>query len=170
MKKEGSEEAQDKKIADLEARIGELEGLVEEMKKKYLLTYADLENYKKRAAKERQELVQMTSENLLRELLDVKDHLERALEHAKEATDIKPLWDGVELTLNQMRQYLEKFGVSEIQSLGEPFDPARHEAVQEKEGGDFQPGAVVEEYQKGYSYQGRLLRPARVAVAKEKRS
>ena len=91
-----------------------------------------------------------------------------ALDHAKGAADVKPLHDGVTLTLKQLGNFLEKFGVTEIQSLGEPFDPAFHEAIQQQESAECEPGTVVQEHQKGYLINGRLLRAARVAVAKEK--
>lgn len=156
----------DQKIAALEARIKDLEKGLDEIKRSYFLARADLENYKRRAVKERDEFIQMASERLLRELLDVKDHLELALNHAKEATDIKPLHDGVELTLKQMQQFMEKFGVAEMRAVGERFDPAFHEAIHEEvvpgEG-----GRVIREHQKGYLFNGRLLRPARVVVSKE---
>lgn len=157
----------DRKIADLEGRIKELEKSLQEMNNGYLLARADLENYKKRALREREETVRFTSERLLRELLEVKDHLELALDHAKGATDIKPLHDGVELTLKQVQQFMEKFGVSELKATGERFDPNFHEAIHEEivEGSG---GQVVREHQKGYLYNGRLLRPARVVVSKEK--
>lgn len=150
-------------VIDLEAKVKELED-------KYLRTYADFENYRKRAAKEKEELIQFASERLLRELLDVKDHLEKALEHATEALNIKPLREGVQLTLKQLVQFLEKFGVQELSALGEVFDPAKHEAVHQEESVEFKSGTVVHEYQKGYLVNGRLLRPARVAVAKGKES
>ncbi|MBI2981252.1 MAG: nucleotide exchange factor GrpE [Deltaproteobacteria bacterium] len=157
----------DSKIASLEEKIAGLEKGLQEMRNSYLLSRADLENYKKRAIKEREEFVQFTSERLLRELLDVKDHLELALDHARSATDIKPLHDGVELTLKQMRQFMEKFGVAEIQATGERFDPNFHEAIHE-EAVEGEGGRVVREHQKGYLFNGRLLRPARVIVSKEK--
>lgn len=160
--------AAEQKIAQLEEQIKELEANLGQSRDNYLRAVADLDNYKKRMVREREELIQFTTERLLRELLDVKDHLELAIDHSKEAADIKSLRDGVTLTLRQLGQFLEKFGVTELSTLGEKFDPAFHEAVHEEEGGDFQPGSVVKEYQRGYLYQGRLLRAARVAVAKVK--
>ncbi|MBI2083433.1 MAG: nucleotide exchange factor GrpE [Deltaproteobacteria bacterium] len=159
--------AADQKISNLEGRIKELEKSLQEMKGSYLLARADLDNYKKRAVKERDEFVQFMSERLLRELLDVKDHLELALDHAKGATNIKTLHDGVELTLKQMQQFMEKFGVSELSAIGQKFDPNFHEAIHE-EVVDGEGGKVIQEHQKGYLFNGRLLRPARVVVSKEK--
>lgn len=162
-------EGAERKIAELETRLKEFEGQAAEMRDKYLRTYADFENYKKRALKDREELVVATSERLLRELLEVKDHLELAIDHSKGTTDIKTLHDGVTLTLKQLSQFLEKFGVKEFHSLGKKFDPSYHEAVHEEESLESEVGSIVKEYQKGYLYLGRLLRPARVAVAKERK-
>lgn len=151
-------------------QVAELEAKVRELEDKYVRTYADFENYRKRAAREREEIVQFASERLLRELLEVKDHLELAIDHAEGATDVKPLQEGVDLTLKQLATFLEKFGVQEMTSLGEAFDPALHEAVHQEESQEAPPGTVVHEFQKGYLVNGRLLRPARVTVSKEKES
>ncbi|HSA58369.1 MAG TPA: nucleotide exchange factor GrpE [bacterium] len=145
----------------LEAKVKELEG-------KYLRTYADFENYRKRVAKEKEEVRQATSEHLLRELLDVKDHLELALSHSNEtqaSPEFKTLRDGVQLTLKHLQHFLKKCGVEEVRALGEPFNPAFHEAIQQEESLEYAPGSVVRVYQKGYLLNGRLLRAARVTVA-----
>lgn len=142
-----------------------LEKKLKEMEDKYLRTYADFENYRKRVSKEKEEIVLMTSENLLKELLEVKDHLELALSHSKEAPEAKGLREGVDLTLKQLGKFLEKFGVTEIEPLGEKFDPAFHEAIHEEVSLEYQPGMIVHVYQKGYLFHGRLLRAARVTVA-----
>jgi molecular chaperone GrpE len=144
---------------------------LKQMEEKYLRTYADFENYRKRVAKEKEEVRQATSELLIRELLDVKDHLELALSHAREVSgspELKGLREGVELTLKQLQTFLKKFGVDEVKALGEPFNPAFHEAIHQEENRDYEPGSVVHVYQKGYVMNGRLLRAARVTVAAEK--
>lgn len=148
-----------------------LENKVKELEEKYLRTYADFENYRKRVAKEKEEIRQSTSESLLRELLEVKDHLELALSHSKDASvspDLKSLKEGVGLTLKQLQNFLKKCGVDEVNPLGEPFNPVYHEAIQQEASADYAPGAVVRVYQKGYVMNGRLLRAARVAVAQGK--
>jgi molecular chaperone GrpE len=143
----------------------DLKTKLKEMEDKYLRTYADLENYRKRVAREKEEIAQATSERLLRELLDVKDHLELALAHSHELQEVKGLQEGVHLTLKQMVKFLEKFGVQELPALGEMFDPSFHEAIHQEESAEYKPGSVVHVYQKGYLFNGRLLRPARVTVA-----
>jgi molecular chaperone GrpE len=151
-----------------EVRLQELEQKIKETEDRYLRACADLENYKKRAAKEREELIRVTSEKLLRELLEVKDHLELALSHSKESADVKGLREGVTLTLKQLAKFLEKFGVKEIEAAGENFNPALHEAIGEEESVEYRPGTVVRVFQKGYLFHGKLLRAARVTVAKGK--
>lgn len=150
-----------------EGRDEELDKKLKETEDKYLRTYADFENYKKRVAKDKEDLALITSEKLLKELLEVKDHLEAALSHSKDSAQVKGLREGVVLTLKQLDKFLGKFGVTEAPALGEPFDPAFHEAIHEEESD--KPGTVVHVYQKGYLFHGRLLRAARVTVAKEKK-
>ncbi len=147
------------------AAVDPLEVRLKEAQDRHLRAVADLENFKKRAAKEREDVVLHTSENLLRELLEVKDHLELALQHAPDVSEVKGLRDGVDLTLKQMDRFLEKFGVTEIRSLNESFNPAYHEAIHQEVRNGARPGTVVHVYQKGYFFRGRLLRAARVTVA-----
>ncbi len=151
-------------------RIEELEAKVKETEGKYLRAVADFENYRKRVQKEKDELTLVVSERLLKEFLEVKDHLELALSHSQGSQgsgDVKNLRDGVTLTLKQLDNFLKKHGVEEVQPLGEAFDPAFHEAIHQEESAEYQPGAVVHVYQKGYLMKGRLLRAARVTVAAE---
>jgi molecular chaperone GrpE len=130
---------------------------------RYLYLYAEFENYKKRMAKERDDLRKYGSEKLARELLQVIDNLERALAHMPPTTD-KTLVDGLHMTLNQFRAVLEKEGVLPVSALGQAFDPNVHEAVAQ-EASDKPEGTIVNEASKGYTFQGRLLRPARVVVS-----
>lgn len=162
------EKLEQEKYEEDAKRLGDLEEKLKAEQDKYLRTYADFENYRKRVAKEKEELSILTSERLLRELLEVKDHLEMALDHAKDTAEVKSLRDGVELTLKQMGRFLEKFGVKEMDALGQDFNPSYHEAVHQEESIEYKPGSVVQVYQKGYLFRDRLLRPARVSVAKEK--
>lgn len=147
------------------AQITELEKKNKELEDKYLRLHADFDNYRKRLNKEKEEIVYSTSERLLRELLEVKDHLELALSHSVGSVDVKNLREGVDLTLKQLNAFLKKFGVEEVKALGEGFNPAFHEAIQQEESVEYQPGSVARVYQKGYLLNGRLLRAARVTVA-----
>lgn len=133
----------------------------------YLRARADLENYRKRAQREKEDLSRFANENLLREILPVMDNLERALEHARQPDgDDGGLLQGVEMILSQFQRVIEKFGVTPICALGKPFDPARHEALGQVESDEHPPNTVVQELQKGYLLNDRLLRPAMVMVAK----
>lgn len=133
----------------------------------YLRERADLENFRKRAQRDKEELGKFANEGILKELVPAVDSLERALEHARQdGAGGETLLKGVELTLAQFQKVLEKFGVVAIKSLGEPFDPARHEAMGQLESADQPANTVVQEYQKGYLLNDRLLRPALVMVAK----
>ncbi len=133
----------------------------------YLRAQADLENYRKRAQREREDLARFANENLLREILPVADNLHRALEHARqEGGGNGGLLQGVELTLTQLAKTLEKFGVVAIAARGAAFDPAWHEAMGQVETAEHPPNTVVQELQPGYKLNERLLRPALVMVAK----
>jgi len=135
-----------------------------------LRTAADFDNYKKRARRELGDAVKVAREDLLRELLPVFDNLERASAHAGSATDTKALADGISMVQRQFLDVLGKLGIERIASVGQPFDPAVHEAVQHLETDEFPPGAVATELQAGYRLGERVLRPAMVVVAKTKSS
>jgi len=133
----------------------------------YLRERADLENFRRRAQREKEDLARFANENILKELLPVIDNLERALDHARQdGGNDESLRQGVEMTLNLLVKSLDKFGVSPISAVGEPFDPARHEAMGQVESADQPANTVLHEMQKGYLLNGRLLRPALVMLAK----
>lgn len=162
-KKKSKEELiheQEKTIAEREKEIGEL-------KDRLLYQQAEFENFKKLKAKEKQELLRFGNETLVKEMLPVIDNLERAIEHASKTGESKAIVEGVELTLSGLLKVLEKFGVQRVEAQGKKFDPNLHEAVYEEERKDVAPGMVVGELQKGYTMDGRLLRPAMVSVAKK---
>ncbi len=131
----------------------------------YLRSRADLDNFRKRAQREKEDLVKFSNETILRELLPVIDNLERALQHAAVDGE-KGLLQGVELTLGQFSKVLEKFNVVAIDAVGEIFDPARHEAMGQIESTEQSPNTIVQLLQKGYLLNDRLLRPAMVLIAK----
>lgn len=136
---------------------------------KFMRTLAELENFRKRAAKERQEIVRYGHENLARELLGVIDNFERAMMAAPSGEGLDPqvksFVDGVRMTHVQLLQTLGKFEVKPFDSKGMKFDPARHQAMSRVPAPDVASDTVVEEMQKGYTLHERLLRPAMVAVA-----
>jgi len=133
---------------------------------RFLRQVADLENLKKRMAREKGEAVRYANEALVRDLLPVLDNLERAVEHAKGGGNGKPLVDGVEMVLKGFLDVLGKHGVIQVTAKGESFDPEKHEAIAQVESEEYEPNTVVEEHHKGYYLLDRLLRPALVSVAK----
>ncbi|MGK5087841.1 nucleotide exchange factor GrpE [Bdellovibrionota bacterium FG-2] len=145
------------------ARIAELEALVKEKESKFLYLYAEFENFKKRAFKERSDLMKFGWEGIASELLGVLDNLERGLAHAPAQTDAN-LLQGLKMVLTQFKSTIQKQGVEEIQSLGKPFDPHFHEALGE-EPSDQASGTITQEHIKGFTLHGRLLRPARVIIS-----
>jgi molecular chaperone GrpE len=136
-------------------------------KDRFIRTSADLDNLRRRQVKERQEALQYGHENLVKDLLNTVDNLERAVDHAKgsEAKDLVALLQGVELAQRELVTVLDKHGVEVIEAEGVTFDPNVHEAVAQLEEGSVSPGNVARVYQKGYRLRERLLRPARVVVA-----
>lgn len=124
---------------------------------------ADFDNYKKRAARERQEYVALANERLLKELLPILDDLERALAAAEQHEEAK-LEDGVRLVHRSLEQLLEREGVELIDTSG-PFDPHVHEAMLAQPSEDAESGTVIDVMQKGYKLGNRVVRPARVIVA-----
>ena len=130
-----------------------------------LRAVADLDNHKKRVVKEREETARFGQEKLLREFLPVLDNLDRALEHAKSATDFEGLKAGINMTRKHFEDMLGRVGVKGFSALGKMFDPKMHEAIQQMES-DQPPGTVVLEVVRGFTLHDRLMRPAMVAVAK----
>lgn len=147
-------EALDAKTRDAEANLD-----------RYLRTAAELDNARKRAAREREEYVRTANEGLIRDLLPVLDNFERALQAARSEPAAAPVVAGIELIQRELLRVLEKFGVTSFSSVGAPFDPERHEAVATVPAGDRPEMTVVDEIARGYLLHGRVLRAAMVTVA-----
>ncbi len=162
--------AEDRSVAsELEELRQQLEKKVSEARENYdrfLRQVAELENFKKRAVREKGEALRYANENLIKDLLPILDNLERAVDHAKGGSDGKPLVEGVEMVLKAFLDALNKHGVTQISAKGQPFDPERHEAIAQVESAECEPNRVVEEHHKGYYLLDRLLRPSLVSVAK----
>jgi molecular chaperone GrpE len=129
---------------------------------RHLRAVADLENYRKRAARERDEMQKFAVERLVKDLLPVVDNLDRAL---AAAPPDDPLAGGVRLVLKVLEEALAKHGVKSFRALGQAFDPKLHEAIQTMPSADQPPGTVVAEHGRGFQLHERLIRPALVAVA-----
>jgi molecular chaperone GrpE len=117
--------------------------------------------------KEKADLMRFGNESLLKSILPILDNLERAIDHGKDLKESASLLEGVELTLKQFLDTLERFGVKPVPAMGEVFDPEKHEAISYQES-DQEPHRVISEVLKGYLFHERLLRPAKVIVSREK--
>jgi molecular chaperone GrpE len=164
------DDAQSSELAKLREHLEAKEKEAKENYDRYLRQVADLENFRKRASREREEAIRFANEALVKDLLPVVDNLERAVAHAKDGDNGKPLVEGVEMVLRGFFDTLAKHGVVPITAVGQRFDPEKHEAMAETESGIYEPNTVVEEYHKGYLLRDRLLRPALVSVAKTPKS
>jgi molecular chaperone GrpE len=165
-KNKKKKEEKDHEIEDLKKRLEEKEKEVKENFDRFLRTAADLENYKKRAAREKEDWMKFANEDLMKSVLPFIDNLERAVNHAEKVVDTGVLTEGIKLTIQQILQTLNRFGLVQFNSVGKPFDPARHEAMLVVETDQYEPDHVVEEFQRGYLLNERLLRPATVSVSK----
>jgi molecular chaperone GrpE len=155
--------------AQLELSMGRGRELMQKLKEeheKLLRTAADLENYKKRAQKEKEEIQKYGSERLLKDLLPVLDNFDRALEHASSASDFDSFKKGVELIRKQFEDVLARHGVKAFSAKGEAFDPTRHEAMSSAETTDMPPNHVFSEVLRGFMLNDRLVRPALVVVSR----
>jgi len=152
----------------LKAELELKEKEVAENYNNYLRALADLENYKKRAIKEKSDLIKFGNENLLRDFLPILDSLDRALDTACNSNDFDSFREGLTLVRNQFLCCLEKYGVEPIPACGQDFDPNVHEAMLEVASDEHEESKVVDEYEKGYLLKGRLLRPSKVSVCKRK--
>jgi len=161
------QENTDDTAQEIEEAEAKIEDELEELNQQYLRLAADFENYKRRMTKEREDSVAYGNEELIKEMLNVLDNLKRALEHAEQQEDAKPVIDGVKLVQKQFVSTLEKFGVKPIDaSKGTEFDPMLHQAIEHAESTEIKEGLVLSEMLTGYTLKDRLLRPALVTVAK----
>lgn len=151
----------------LDARIAKLQSDIERLNDRTLRAQADAQNARRRAEQEMEKARKYALERFAGELLPVVDNLERALEAASGDDEaIKPIAEGVELTLKSFQDVLRKFQVEPVDPVGEPFDPQRHQAMSLIDNPDAEPNTVLAVMQKGYTLNERLLRPAMVVVSK----
>ena len=151
----------------LQNRVAELEAANAQLKDQMLRRQAELENYRKRLIRDKEEAVQYANESLIRDLLGFLDNMERALAAGKSSGDVKGLVEGFEMTQNQLLSTLDKnWGLKAIESVGQEFDPALHEACMMAVDESLDKETVLEEFQKGYTLHGRVIRPAKVKIGK----
>jgi molecular chaperone GrpE len=137
-------------------------------KEAWLRSAADFDNFRKRARRELEEARRAGKEDVVRTLLPVFDNLERALQSAQRTSDVKAMADGLSMVQRQFTDALGREGIVRVPTVGQAFDPSVHEAIQQVETGDHEPGTIIAEVQPGYRQGDRLLRAAMVVVARSK--
>ena len=151
-------------------RVAELERQLEEANSKALYAAAEIQNVRRRLEQEKHQASAYATTQFAKDMLAIKDHLERALvavtEELRDDKVASQFLAGIEATARELEQVFARHGISRIQSVGEPLDPHRHQAMMEIPTGDAAPGTIIEEMQAGYMLKDRLLRPALVGVAK----
>ncbi|MBL7664254.1 MAG: nucleotide exchange factor GrpE [Bacteriovoracaceae bacterium] len=137
-------------------------------KSKFLYLAAEMENLRKRADRERDEFLKYGNEKILKGLLEVVDNFERTVDALKgdEDSKIKNIVTGIDMVGKQFIKVLEKFGLEQVKALGEEFDPNLHEALSQMPAEGKKDDEIIQVYEKGYKLNGRLIRPAKVIVAK----
>ncbi len=136
---------------------------------KYVRALAELENYKRFAAREKADLLKFGSENIVKDIIPCLDNLDRALDHVDKTQDVEKLVDGLRMIQDQILCCLGKHGVQKIECVGQEFDPNLHEAIHSVETDEHEENKVLNEYQKGYLLNNRLLKAAKVSVSKRKK-
>lgn len=159
------EEKEDKKDKAQETDDGKLKTELEKSKSEYLYLLAEFDNYRRNAIKERSDLQKFGAEKFIREFLGVLDNFERALE--SDSKNEGSFREGVQMIATEMKGLLTRFGVEEVKSEGEAFDPTKHEALSSEPRADMPPGHVARVFKKAYKLHDRLIRPAQVTVATE---
>jgi len=151
-------------VRELETQMESLRKEKDEIYDRLLRKHADFENFRKRIEKDKREFQQYALSNIVGDLIFILDNFERALSHADDSSNPE-YRKGVELIYRQLRDLLEKRGLKIIESKGQMFDPNFHEAVAREPRNDVEEGTILEELQRGYFFQNRLLRPAMVKVS-----
>jgi molecular chaperone GrpE len=154
-------------VIQLQEQLAAKEVEVRDNWDRFVRERADLENYRKRANREKEELLNYGNKSLLEEILPIVDNLERALAHSAEDSQ-SAVVEGIRMTHAMLVATLKKFSVTPLVAIGAAFDPAFHQAMTQVASDQYPPNTVVEEFQKGYLLKERLLRPAMVSVSTAK--
>lgn len=151
---------------ELMVKLREAEKRAAENYDKYLRAVAELDNYRKRSVRDKEEAIRFGNETLLKDILPLVDNVDRALEHACNSVDFDAFREGLKMLQGQLLGCLQKHGVETIEAIGKDFDPHIHEAMLQVESNEHEESKVVGEFEKGYLLNGRLLRPAKVSVCR----
>ena len=151
----------------LSEKVKELEAANAELKDQMLRRQAELDNFRKRLIRDKEDAIQFANENLMRDLLTFLDNMERAIAACKQGGDVKSLIEGLEMTQSQLMSTLDKnWGLKAIDAVGQEFDPSLHEACMMTIDENLEKETVLEEFQKGYTLHGRVIRPSKVKIGK----
>ena len=166
IEEENIEEAKElSPLEQLEEKIRLKDDELLKQKDTFLREKAELDNFKKRLVKEKEDFVQFANERLLKELIQIEDNMERAMT-ASNAT-LESIQEGVEMIQKQFATFMKNQKVKPIEALGKPFDPNLHEVLNQQESEEHEENTVIQEYSKGYTLNGRILRSAKVVIAKK---
>jgi molecular chaperone GrpE len=158
MSAEDGDESREEEMSPEDAAMNELN-------KKYMRLAADFQNFKRRTEKEKSDIYQYANEKIALDVIEVIDNFERAIEHIEDCQD-KQFAEGVEKIYKQLQGVLEKNSIEEIKAEGEAFDPNFHNAVMTKDDPEKESGIVISDMQKGYTLNGRVIRPSMVVVSR----
>lgn len=154
--------AMQEEIEALKGQVEKLTGDLQEKKDRLLRLQADFDNFRRRSAKEREEISAVVTQNFCKDMLPLLDNFERAM--AAETKDVEAFQKGVEMIFTQFQKVLKKNGLEQIEAVGQKFDPNFHQAVMRVEDPEREDDTVAQELQKGYMVKGRVIRPSMVQV------
>jgi molecular chaperone GrpE len=156
----------DKRISALETQLAQTKAELEKFRDLALRSSADLDNYRKRMSKEREEAIKFANSSFLERLIPVLDNFEFGLQAARSAASPVPILEGMKMVQKQFQEFLSSAGIEVIEATGQRFDPQLHEAVAQEESKHVPDGVVIRQLRKGYKLRDRLIRPANVVVSK----
>lgn len=163
----GSQPEATETLTAIPTEVELLQKEVEKYKNEFLYLRAEFDNYRRHAIKERSDLTKFGNERLLIDILSVMDNFERALQTKVTSENVNVYVKGVEMTAQELRGVLNKFGITEVKSEGVAFDPMIHEALSSEETSEVEPGFVFRVFKKAFKLHDKLIRPAQVVVAKK---
>ena len=158
--------SEENRIAELEARLAETAAELNKFRDLAVRSTADLDNYRKRMAKEREEAIKFANSSFLERLIPVLDNFEFGLQAARNASSPDSILDGMTMVQKQFQDFLSSAGIEVIDATGQHFNPQLHEAISQEENEQVPEGMVVRQLRKGYKLRERLIRPANVVVSK----
>jgi molecular chaperone GrpE len=162
----GNNRLSNPEMESVDEHFAKLEDELQEQKDKHLRLFAEFDNYKRRTSKERIELIQTAGKDIVTSMLDVMDDCDRAEKQMQQSNDLEQIRQGNQLVFNKLRSVLQQKGLTAMESINSDFDVEKHEAITEIEAGEDNKGKVVDEVQKGYYLNGKLIRFAKVVVGK----